>query len=144
MLPLLALLLTTSLTLGVLGGITDHYRSFKEIAEANGFPYEEHVVLTQDGYLLTQFRIPSDGPPVFFQHGFMDSADCWVMNYAEVAPAFVAARKGYDVWLGNSRGNRYSEKHVSLDPFWDRKKFWDFDWTEMGLYDLPASFDYIT
>ena len=116
MLLFLALLLTSTF-----GKDPDETRSFKEIAEANGFPYEEHIVLTEDGYLLTQFRIPSDGPPVFFQHGFMDSADCWVMNYADIAPAFVAARQGYDVWLGNSRGNRYSEKHVSLNPFWDRK-----------------------
>jgi lysosomal acid lipase/cholesteryl ester hydrolase len=50
------------------------------------------------------------------------------MNYANVAPAFVAVRDGYDVWLGNSRGNTYSCKHVSLDPWKNEKKFWDFDW----------------
>lgn len=66
------------------------------------------------------------------------------MNYADVAPAFVAARAGYDVWLGNSRGNTYSCEHVSLKPFKNEKKFWDFDWQEMGMYDIPASLDYIT
>lgn len=66
------------------------------------------------------------------------------MNYPEVAPAFVAAREGYDVWLGNSRGNTYSLGHVELDPWKDVKEFWDFDWTDMGMKDLPASFDYIT
>ncbi len=66
------------------------------------------------------------------------------MNYAEVAPAFVAARAGYDVWLGNSRGNTYSCEHVSLNPWKNEKKFWDFDWADMGMYDIPASFDYIT
>lgn len=66
------------------------------------------------------------------------------MNYAEVAPAFVAARAGYDVWLGNSRGNTYSCEHVSLNPWRNEKKFWDFDWAEMGMYDIPASLDYIT
>jgi len=66
------------------------------------------------------------------------------MNYADVAPAFVAARAGYDVWLGNSRGNTYSCAHVDLNPWRNEKKFWDFDWADMGMKDIPASLDYIT
>ena len=60
------------------------------------------------------------------------------MNYADVTPAFVAARAGYDVWLGNSRGNTFSRRHVKFDPDNNGKKFWDFSFYEMGKYDLPA------
>jgi gastric triacylglycerol lipase len=66
------------------------------------------------------------------------------MNYAEVAPAFVAARAGYDVWLGNTRGNKYSRKNVKWNPDFNREQFWDFDMTTMGTYDLPAELDFVS
>lgn len=78
------------------------------------------------------------------QHGLFDTADAWIMNYDDVAPAFVAARAGYDVWLGNSRGNTFSLGHTQYDPWKDEKEYWNFDWTEMGLYDIPATLDHIT
>jgi len=80
-------------------------------------------------------------PSVLFQHGILDSADCWVMHWPDMAPAFIAARKGFDVWMGNSRGNKYSRSHDYLDP--DGTDFWQFDWEDMGRYDLPAVIEYI-
>ena len=65
------------------------------------------------------------------------------MNYADVAPAFVASRAGYDVWLGNSRGNTYSRAHTEYNPDRNERKFWDFTWFDMGQYDLPAVIDMI-
>ena len=50
---------------------------------------------------------------------------------------------GYDVWLGNTRGNRYSHGHVSLDPAVDKAEYWDYDWHEAGLYDVPAEIEFI-
>jgi hypothetical protein len=32
----------------------------------------------------------------------------WVMNNPDEAPAFLLVKNGYDVWLGNNRGNRFS------------------------------------
>ncbi len=52
------------------------------------------------------------------------------------------ANAGYDVWLGNSRGNKHSRRHVSLNP--DKNaSFWEFSFQHMADYDLPAVFSYI-
>mmetsp|Transcript_20866 Transcript_20866/g.25607 ORF Transcript_20866/g.25607 Transcript_20866/m.25607 type:complete len:98 (+) Transcript_20866:330-623(+) len=77
------------------------------------------------------------------QHGLFDSAYCWIVNYADIAPAFVAARAGYDVWMGNSRGNTFSRHHIHLDPDHHGKAFWNYSWFDMGKYDLPAMIDLI-
>lgn len=55
--------------------------------------------------------------------------------------AFYLANHGYDVWLGNFRGNFYCLKHNELsvvDP-----QFWDFSLDEQVDYDLPAMIRYI-
>lgn len=57
--------------------------------------------------------------------------------------AYVLANAGYDVWLGNNRGNIYSRKHQTLNPDIDTAKFFDFSFYELGKYDLPANVDYI-
>jgi lysosomal acid lipase/cholesteryl ester hydrolase len=57
-------------------------------------------------------------------HGLMDSADTWVTNRKEVSPAFVLVEQGYDVWLANSRGNKYSRGHE--DPRISDKEYWSF------------------
>jgi len=63
------------------------------------------------------------------------------MNSPHLAPAFVFSRAGYDVWFGNNRGNFFSMEHETLKA--DEREFWDFDFEDMGLYDLPAEIDFI-
>lgn len=118
-----------------------------------GYPVQVHTINTDDGYILTFFRIQAKnqttfktGLPVFWlQHGILDSSDTWIVNSEpeELAPAFYFANKGYDIWLGNSRGNKHSRSHVFLNPDKD-DAFWDFTWQDMANYDLPAAFKYIS
>eukprot|EP01024_Parvocaulis_polyphysoides_P008609 TRINITY_DN12569_c2_g1_i3.p1 TRINITY_DN12569_c2_g1~~TRINITY_DN12569_c2_g1_i3.p1 ORF type:complete len:483 (-),score=30.19 TRINITY_DN12569_c2_g1_i3:312-1760(-) len=77
--------------------------------------------------------------PVLLWHGLLDSSACWVVNGADRGLAFILADRGFDVWMGNSRGNSYSLKHVQLDVNSDA--FWDFSWDEMALLDVPATID---
>ena len=95
----------------------DFYKKIFEIVADAGFVFETHQVETEDHYILNMHRIraydmPTWGTPaVFMQHGIQDSSDCWVMHYPELAPAFQLVREGYDVWLGNQRGTKYSLGH---------------------------------
>ncbi|KAF2892715.1 hypothetical protein ILUMI_13459 [Ignelater luminosus] len=56
---------------------------------------------------------------------------------------FFLADQGYDVWLANPRGTRWSRKHATLNPDIDIKEYWDFSFHQIGYYDLPAFIDYI-
>ncbi|KAJ8706423.1 hypothetical protein PYW08_011049 [Mythimna loreyi] len=112
-----------------------------ELIFKNGFAVQEHEVETEDGYQLTIFRIPRTGPVVFLMHGLLGSADDFVVAGRESALAYMLAEAGYDVWMGNARGNKHSRKHFILEP--SEAAFWDFSWHEIGVYDLPAMIDYV-
>ena len=51
-------------------------------------------------------------------------------------------KQGNDVWLGNSRGSKYSLGHSELD-FKASPDYWKFSFTEMGDHDLKASIRFI-
>lgn len=73
-------------------------------------------------------------------HGLMGMSGNFVSNGKQSLGYFLA-NHGYDVWLGNARGTRYSRKHTTLTT--KDKKYWNFSWNEIGIYDLPACIDYI-
>ena len=132
-------------------GSDDQFKTFQQIANENGFRVEVYQVVTYDGYILQVYRIPgkltetdrSDAPKpaILLQHALVMDMMVWIMNEPEVAPAFFLAERGFDVWLGNNRGNRFSDKHVSLDN--KAREYWQFDWEQMGTYDQPAVISFI-
>merc|ERR1712226_338706 len=116
-----------------------------------GYPVEEHWVTTGDGYILGLHRIPhglSSSSPrgvVYLQHCLTCSSAVWAFGPPSKSLGFLLADAGYDVWMGNSRGNSYSRNHTTLEPCsFDRcKDFWlGVDWDEGGLQDLTTGIDY--
>lgn len=80
--------------------------------------------------------------PVILQHGLLDSSDTWIINDEDKAPGFMLANRGYDVWFGNSRGNKHSRNHTKYNPD-KNKEFWEFTFQHMADYDLPAIFKHV-
>lgn len=115
------------------------------------YPIENHYLETSDGYILNLHRIPNYGKkeatrkelPVYLQHGIECSSADWVTPSPKKGLPYLLADRGYDVWLGNNRGNRYSRNHTTLDPTSDAKNFWNFSWHEIGMIDVPEMIDYI-
>lgn len=139
---------------------------FVEMCEAFGYEAQEHVVQTQDGYLLALHRLcqtkaevrarkearigrrrgsrpkPVQRPVVYLHHGLMMNSEVWVCNLEEERQLpFVLVERGYDVWFGNNRGNKYSKKHISLKS--SETAFWDFSLDDFARRDIPDSIDYI-
>jgi len=114
-----------------------------------GYPAERHHVTTDDGYILEMHRVPhgksiSQGgkrPVVFLMHGLECSSSNWVTNLPSESAAYIFADAGYDVWMGNFRGNTYSQKHTQLPT--SSHAFWKFSWDEMARKDLPAMINYV-
>uniref|UniRef100_A0A7E4VBF4 Abhydro_lipase domain-containing protein n=1 Tax=Panagrellus redivivus TaxID=6233 RepID=A0A7E4VBF4_PANRE len=115
-----------------------------EIIDYFGYPSETISTTTVDGYILVLHRIPwgkggrskQPRPVVFLQHGLLGSSADWTTNIPSQSAAYVFADAGYDVWMGNVRGNVYSCDHVKYSRF--TTKYWDFSFDEMAAIDLPT------
>ena len=100
---------------------------------------EEHAVVTEDHFILGVQRIPrgragkahgGSKTVVFLLHGLLGDSSNWVQNYPDDSLGYILADSGYDVWLGNIRGNRYSRRNRRLCP-WE-PKFWDWRCVRKG------------
>ncbi|XP_049878296.1 lipase 1-like [Pectinophora gossypiella] len=130
----------------------DAYATVPQLITAAGYPSERHRARTPDGYILQLHRIPAgrraarrSGAPsvkgkkaVLLVHGLLGSSGDFVIMGPERSLSFFLADAGYDVWLGNLRGNLHTA-HQTLtrnDP-----KFWEYSFHEHGKYDVPAMID---
>ncbi|KAJ8749380.1 hypothetical protein K2173_018870 [Erythroxylum novogranatense] len=128
-------------------GQEDSHGICKSMIEA--YVCEEHLVTTQDGYVLSLQHIPvgisgvksGAGPPVLLQHGLLMDGTTWLLLPREKSLALLLADNGFDVWIISNRGTKYSRGHTSLSP--DESAYWNWSWDELAAYDLPATFQYV-
>lgn len=130
-------------------------QDFEKLCEIFGYTFEEHVILTRDGYLLGLHRLPSrkneqrsqtgastGKPVVYLHHGLLMNSEVWVtLTEPQRSYAFTLVELGFDVWLGNNRGNKYSKKSIHHNP--NSAKFWDYSMDDFAWHDIPDSIEYI-
>ncbi|ODV84276.1 hypothetical protein CANARDRAFT_8631 [[Candida] arabinofermentans NRRL YB-2248] len=123
-----------------------------EIVHAHGYKVHEHVVQTKDGYLLSIHRILAkrtsstikllNKPVVYMHHGLLTNSELFVLgDKSSKCLPFILVDSGYDVWLGNNRGNKYSRKHLNLSS--TDYRFWDYSLDEFAMFDIPDTIDYV-
>ena len=113
-----------------------------------GYDWANHEVHTDDGYILNIFRLlppgfDSDdenhiwGDPVFLQHGMGANGSRFINRLEDQDDEFDAlaislAKEGYDVWIGNNRGNQFSSLHEKLDWSEDEADYWAYSFPELA------------
>ncbi|EQL03341.1 triglyceride lipase-cholesterol esterase [Ophiocordyceps sinensis CO18] len=131
---------------------------FVELCRLWGYEAEEHIVQTTDGYLLgihrLQWRKGEEGQRVnhgptsikkriaYLHHGLLMNSEVWVcLTDEQRCLPFELLERGFDVWFGNNRGNKYSKKAIHSSP--TSVKFWDFSMDEFAFHDIPDTISYI-
>lgn len=130
----------------------DSDKSFKILAEKYGFNHKNHFVVTEDGYELCLQRLTrkdmaadvgesgSGKVTVLLLHGLLQDGGSFLCSgHSSLASVLMA--RGYDVWLGNNRGNKYSSRHKHLNQ--SSEEYWDFCLDDLAKYDVPALVNHI-
>ena len=137
----------------------DKNRLTHEFIQSRGFFDQFHSVKTNDDYFVGLHRLVNPirsvtRYPVLMISEVTGSSKDWLQNspggnviesISKVGPnlGFELAKRGYDVWLLDPRGNDiYSSNHTSYDAK-RHIEYWDFSLDEISLFDFASAFDYI-
>ncbi|CAK87989.1 unnamed protein product (macronuclear) [Paramecium tetraurelia] len=125
------------------------YTSATDMITEKGYNLEIHQILTEDGYILTAWRLYKTinkeyQCPIVLQHGLLDSSWSWFINNTnEQTLPYILADKGYDVWLTNNRGNKYSMGHSKIPGVQYNKQYWNFSFDDIQKYDFKAIVNHV-
>ncbi|XP_058227765.1 triacylglycerol lipase 2 isoform X2 [Rhododendron vialii] len=65
----------------------------------------------------------------------------WLLNSPDESLAFILANNGFDVWISNIRGTRFSRRHATLNA--NDPEFWNWTWDDLVMHDLPSVIDFV-
>lgn len=112
----------------------------------SGYRSEVHSTKTEDGYVLNIHRVlpqkhSTHKGSAFLMHGLFRNSSDFLATGPKIALAYFLSDHGYDVWMGNARGTKYSYEHNVLKS--SSKDFWKFSFHEIGLFDVSAMLDFV-
>ena len=117
----------------IINPFLNNNKTQKTIILQHGFlAHSDEFLISRKGY------IREDGVYIEEDHII---TDCVNNTKFGKTLGFVLSACGYDVWLSNVRGNKYTTNHTSLNA--KDRHFWKFSLDEYSLIDLPAIIDYI-
>lgn len=146
----------------------NHNMNMCLLGEECSVKIESHEAATPDGYFLTLHRltvsaggasiagklrnlqstsnelkaiIKSTYSPVLIIHGLLQDSESFLCGYTDGSLASMLTHAGYDVWLGNNRGTKYSSRHANFST--KSSEFWNFSLDELSQYDVPTLIHYI-
>lgn len=132
----------------VSGGANETKGLCATVVNGTGYDCTEYMVETEDGFLLGLQRISHGRAigkkrrlPVLLQHGLLQGGDNWVLNLPSQSLGFILADEGFDVWIANGRGTRWSHGHKTYAKH--DKEYWDWTWDELAEFDLPAMLKFV-
>jgi lysosomal acid lipase/cholesteryl ester hydrolase len=109
-----------------------------------------HEVETHDNYIIKVFHVqnfPKNRPAgpqpprktLLLLHGVLDSTDEFALSDKSVLRTLL--NRDYDVWLMNSRGNKYSCFNTRISN--KDLEFWDYSFENMADGDFRAVLNYV-
>jgi lysosomal acid lipase/cholesteryl ester hydrolase len=106
----------------------------------SGVECEEHWVVTEDGFVLSLFRVGAckSKPAVLLLPALFQDCEAFLVGNESFA-TWLSVHGGFDVWVGNFRGSRYGARNVAVSRREDA--FWKFSYEEHGRLDVPALVD---
>ena len=127
----------------------------KSIPDNGKYQVKNYTVTTVDGYILQMFRVRLTATelaklspslqanakrPMLIQHGLFDDSTSMIQNEQNSFGMYMI-QKGFDVWLGNNRGSKFSTQH--LNDQISHKDYYSYSFMQMGLYDVPSFYNEI-
>ena len=126
------------------------------IKDRKKYQVQHFEVETSDGYILTMHRVrltdeyksklmaenaKNIDKPVLLVHGFGSCSITYFIGGSERSPGHYFVNRGFDVWVANQRGTKFSLKHKNPDiPLSD---YFSFSADEGGCLDIPAYYTHI-